>query len=141
MAALLTPNAPHLNHAWLQIYNERMTKLTPLSFVAITLVLAGCTTTTAIPDPAADDASAWTIYACESGKQVAATYPTTETARVRYQGQEHQMQIAISGSGARYVSDTLEWWTKGSETGAMGTLLTHQADGTSGDVLENCIAT
>lgn len=49
------------------------------------------------------------------------------------------MRIAVSGSGARYVSDGLEWWTKGSGAGAAGTLFRHLADGTSGEIIESCV--
>ncbi|MGV8923351.1 MAG: MliC family protein, partial [Thermomonas sp.] len=45
-----------------------------------------------------------------------------------------------SGSGARYVGSDLEWWTKGSGSGSEGTLLRHQADGTSGEIVESCKA-
>ena len=79
-------------------------------------------------------------YTCESGAEIVASYPSTETATIRYQGAQHEMAIAVSASGARYVGDGLEWWTKGSGSGSEGTLLEHLADGTSGDVLENCTA-
>ena len=68
-------------------------------------------------------------YRCESGEAITATYPSTDSATV---------QIAVSGSGARYVGGELEWWTKGSGTGSVGTLFRHNADGTSGDSVEVC---
>lgn len=88
--------------------------------------------TTPAPDPAAQ-----TTYACESGTTILASYPTDDTAVVEYEGQTLQMTIAESGSGARYVGGELEWWTKGMDE---GTLFRHNADGTSGDLVETCAA-
>lgn len=78
------------------------------------------------------------IYVCESGAVINAAYPDTDSATLHYRGHTLQLKIAISASGARYVDERLEWWTKGSGPGAQGTLLRHNADGTSGDVLERC---
>ncbi len=83
-------------------------------------------------------ASALHHYRCDSGQELAASYATTDTAKVRYQGREYDMHIAVSGSGARYVGGGLEWWTKGSGRGAEGTLFKHMADGSSGAILERC---
>lgn len=90
----------------------------------------------AVPAPPDDSAAADapSKFACKSGKTVEATYPTTETATVVYDGKTIAMKIAVSGSGARYTGDGLEWWTKGNE-GTMSKLL---PDGTSGDIIENC---
>ena len=77
-------------------------------------------------------------YRCESGEVITATYPSTDFATVQYKGTDYTMQIAVSGSGARYVSEDLEWWTKGSGSGSEGTLFQHMADGTSGDSIERC---
>ena len=55
-------------------------------------------------------------YQCESGETILATYRSTDSARV---------QIAVSGSGARYVGGGLEWWTKGSGAESEGTLFRH----------------
>lgn len=77
-------------------------------------------------------------YRCQSGKTVAATYPTPDSATIQYQGVSHTLQIAVSGSGSRYVGEGFEWWTKGSGTGSEGTLFQHQADGTTGESLEFC---
>lgn len=77
-------------------------------------------------------------YRCESGEVIIATYSSTESATVQYKGSTYSMQIAVSGSGARYVGGELEWWTKGSGTGSEGTLFRHNADGTSGDSVEVC---
>ncbi len=77
-------------------------------------------------------------YRCESGETMRVTYPSTDSARVQYQGREYNMKIAVSGSGSRYVGNDLEWWTKGAGVGSEGTLLRHLADGTSGDIIELC---
>lgn len=77
-------------------------------------------------------------YQCESGKTVDATYPSNDSATIEYQGNTYSMQIAVSASGARYVGDGLEWWTKSSGPESEGILLHHLADGTSGDIVESC---
>jgi membrane-bound inhibitor of C-type lysozyme len=52
-------------------------------------------------------------YACEDGRSVLARYPDTKTALLEIAGVSHSLKIARSGSGARYVGDGLQWWTKG----------------------------
>ncbi len=78
-------------------------------------------------------------YQCESGATIVATYPSTSSARVEYQGNSYSMQIAVSASGARYVGGELEWWTKGSGSGSEATLFLHLPDGSSGESVEVCI--
>lgn len=78
-------------------------------------------------------------YRCENGETISATYASTDAATIQYKGQSHAMRIAVSGSGARYVGDGLEWWTKGSGVGAAGTLFHHLADGTTGEIVERCV--
>lgn len=95
--------------------------------------------TPAIASPQPQSAPATRSYRCESGETVNATYPSTDTATIQYKGQNHEMRIAVSGSGTRYVGDGLEWWTKGSGAGAAGTLFRHQADGTTGEIVETCV--
>lgn len=84
----------------------------------------------AVASPQPRPAPAMRGYRCESGETI--------TATIQYRGQSHEMQIAVSGSGARYVGEDLEWWTKGSGAGAAGTLFRHLADGTSGEIIESC---
>ncbi|CBL46176.1 Hypothetical protein HDN1F_25930 [gamma proteobacterium HdN1] len=111
----------------------------PLAFAA-TLLVFGCTNTQHAPQKlqaSAADAQSFThTYRCESGETIAANYPTTDSATIQYKGHSHPMNIAISASGARYVGDGLEWWTKGSD----GTLSTLNADSTSGESIERCKA-
>lgn len=85
------------------------------------------------------ESGAKVTYRCESGRTVEASYPTDSTAVVDYEGQTYEMEIAVSGSGARYVGGGLEWWTKGGGPGAEGTLFRHDAaSGASGETLELC---
>lgn len=110
---------------------------------ACTLLIAACATSQQQDDPAAASSPATPViydYECESGETIMASYPNPDSARVRYQGATYRMQIAVSGSGARYVGDGLEWWTKGSNTGSQGTLFQHNADDTSGKLLASCTA-
>lgn len=112
---------------------------------SIAALSAGCTASEKEPETqvnsTAEVASSETVthnYRCESGEAISAQYVTTDSAIVQYKGKTYRMQIAISGSGARYVDNELEWWTKGSGAGSEGTLFHHLADGTSGDRIESC---
>lgn len=80
-------------------------------------------------------------YRCKSGETIAAVYSTPDTASVQYKGRDYRMKITVSASGARYVGNGLEWWTKGTGQGAEGTLLRHLDDGTSGEIIERCTET
>ena len=63
-----------------------------------------------------------TTYACTDGSIVHASYPTTDTARVSYNGRTIAMTIAVSADGARYVGGGWEWWTKGMTEGTLSAL-------------------
>ncbi|WP_025040744.1 MliC family protein [Nitrosospira briensis] len=78
-------------------------------------------------------------YHCKSGHTVDASYHSSTTAIVRYEGRAREMIVAISGSGARYVGGGLEWWTKGVGQGSQGTLFRHEDDGTTGEIIEMCV--
>ena len=80
------------------------------------------------------------MVAISGAKSITAEYSSTDTATVRYKTRTYTMQIAISGSGARYVGEGFERWTKSSGPGSEGTLFRHQADDTTGEILERCIA-
>lgn len=54
-----------------------------------------------------------TVYSCADGRTVSATYPDPQTAVVEIDGGVRTLKIAVSASGARYVGDGLQWWTKG----------------------------
>ncbi len=117
--------------------------LAPITFASILLVSA-CDSSPSIDNdqqaPVAASTSNAHNYRCKSGETIAATYASTDAATVSYKGSDHKMEIAVSGSGARYVGSDLEWWAKGSGSGSEGTLFRHQADGTSGEIVESCKA-
>ena len=109
-------------------------------FLFVFLSACGNSTSRGTPSPdPSGKASMSLTYQCDSGKTIMAAYPTDSTAVVEYDNRRIQMKIAVSGSGARYVGERLEWWTKGSGEGATGTLFRHLEDGTSGEVIEQCL--
>lgn len=116
--------------------------LAPLVLSSILLVSACANSphnVTAAPSPVmAQPPVSVHSYHCESGERIVANYPSTESATVQYKGRTYNMFIAVSGSGARYVSGDLEWWTKGNGPGSEGRLLHHNVDGTPGVVIEHC---
>ncbi|ODT87963.1 MliC family protein [Phenylobacterium sp. SCN 70-31] len=69
----------------------------------------------ATPAGAAQGADGWRVYVCADGRIVRALYPDTETARLKLETGEQALKIAISASGARYVGQGVQWWTKGDE--------------------------
>lgn len=56
-------------------------------------------------------------YQCENGLLLKATYPTPDSANIVYQREHEAMVTAPSASGARYVGDHWEWWTRGDKEG------------------------
>lgn len=115
--------------------NGKAMKIAGLVAVAWLALATGCTLFQATPSTPVSYR-----YACESGQTIVATYPAADRAMVRYQERELDMLIAISGSGARYVGNGLEWWTRGSGPGSEGTLFHHLANGTTGEIVEICTA-
>lgn len=115
-----------------------MKLLAPLTLVSALLVSACAGFPQDDPGTQAMSSPSAHHYQCESGKTIAATYSSTDSARVHYEGTTYNLHIAISASGARYVGDELEWWTKGTGRGSEGTLFQHMDDGTSGDIIERC---
>ncbi|HMN20645.1 MAG TPA: MliC family protein [Ottowia sp.] len=111
--------------------------LRPLFLLAPVLLASACAPQ-ARPGTKTLAATLTQNYVCASGARIVASYPDTDSAIVQYQGEAHRLGIAVSAGGARYVGERIEWWTKGSGAGASGTLLRHNADGTSGEVLELC---
>ena len=63
-----------------------------------------------------------TTYACDDGRSLKASYPDADTAVVELGGRTHTLKIAVSASGARYVGDGLQWWTKGMTDGQLSPL-------------------
>ncbi|WP_299235278.1 MliC family protein [uncultured Halomonas sp.] len=117
-------------------------KTLTLVAIASLLLVAGCATSPQesgnAQDQQASSGSSMHQYQCDSGASIAAAYPDTDSATVEYQGKRYDMQIAASASGARYVGGGLEWWTKGAGSGAEGMLLQHEAEGSSGKLIERC---
>ena len=72
--------------------------------------------------PATPAAATPTTYACDDGRTLKASYPDADTAVVELDGKTHTLKIAISASGARYVGDGLQWWTKGMTDGQLSPL-------------------
>ena len=126
---------PHTNST-----GSHMRIFLPLTISSI-LFLSACSRApqemVAVPPPA-PEASSTNNYACQSGATITATYPSTDSAMVKYKARTYDMKIAVSASGARYVSEDLEWWTKGSGVGSEASLFRHMPDGTSGEIIETC---
>lgn len=105
---------------------------------AVALGTAGCSAASA-PGAATVADGAWITYGCESGRSLAASYPTDSIAFVRYAGATREMRVAVSASGARYTGDGMEWWTRGTGPGSTGRLSRFAGDeATASDVLESC---
>lgn len=105
-------------------------------------ILAGCAQPLFSDDaPTSSAGSTGTplTYRCESGATIQVHYPSNSTATVTYAEQTLAMTIAVSASGARYVGEQLEWWTKGAGVGSKGTLFRHEPDGTTGEAVERCV--
>lgn len=78
-------------------------------------------------------------YACESGQTITARYPDQQTAEVTWQGRGYTLRTAASASGARYVGDGMEWWTRsrdGRETATLSEAPT--TGGPATELLERC---
>ncbi|KSB90761.1 hypothetical protein AS593_16940 [Caulobacter vibrioides] len=71
--------------------------------------------------PAAPEAKQ-IVYACGDGSVLKATYPDDKTAVVEYGGKTRTLTVAMSASGARYVGEGLQWWTKGMADGLVAPL-------------------
>jgi len=91
---------------------------------------------TGVPQPTPENAP--TPYDCNSGTQIKARYPDVNTAVVDYNASRHRMHVGMSADGARYVGDSLEWWTRGTGPNAEATLFVHADDGSTGRLLETC---
>ena len=99
------------------------------------LPLVACTTTSNELNQNLEPLPAKAIsYQCDSGNRIIVTYPTTDTAEVKYMDDKYQMKIAISASGARYVGDGLVWWTKGNEASMYKAVNNTE----TGEQIENC---
>ncbi|MBO1519535.1 MliC family protein [Oceanisphaera pacifica] len=115
-----------------------MKRITLIASVVLCAGLSACTVQSTSPSTVAASVNA-VEYRCESGLSILATYPNTDSATIDYQGNLHTLRIAKSASGARYIGQGLEWWTKGSGLGSQGTLSEHHQGGTIGQTLERCV--
>lgn len=53
-------------------------------------------------------------YECENGEKFKVAYPDNIHAiMIKNDGNVELFQIAISASGARYINENYQWWTKG----------------------------
>ena len=107
-----------------------------LMLLTCPLILSACTDTTSEQQ---QNRLLSTTYQCESGEKIVATYSTINSATIEYQNNSYKMTIAVSASGARYVGENYEWWTKGSGSGSLGSLFNHKENST-GEALESCTA-
>ena len=57
-------------------------------------------------------------YQCQSGEKIVVNYQSIEAIFLQYQGSHYKMSAAVSASGSRYITNDIEWWTKGSGAGA-----------------------
>ncbi|MEW4467656.1 MliC family protein [Parasphingorhabdus sp. JC815] len=79
-----------------------------------------------------------TTYKCEDGTVVEASYPDTDTATVVIGDKTVEMTTEVSASGARYVGDSWEWWTKGMTEGMLAPLAEGETTASAKGV--NCTA-
>lgn len=105
--------------------------VTRVAVLSTLIAIAGCTRPAAAPAAAAPEggpavaavadaaavdaplAADWRTYACADGRTIQAQYPDRSTAVLKQGDTEIRLTIAASASGARYVGEGLQWWTKG----------------------------
>ncbi len=91
--------------------------LTPFC-LALSLILMGCSakpTARARVEVTRDPVVPVTAYVCEDGRVVRALYLAQDRVRLMIEGNTYQLKAAVSGSGARYTGDGVQWWSKGDE--------------------------
>lgn len=67
-------------------------------------------------------------YRCTDGTELSVTYPTHKMAVLTLGGQDYELQISQSASGARYMNDEFEWWGKGEDEGMLSTVVNGKVD-------------
>jgi membrane-bound inhibitor of C-type lysozyme len=84
--------------------------------MAAAFMLAGCNTTGPLPGNEKAQKTQVT-YQCSDGEQLAATYYNGDPNRLAIVKKGNQpalvMVNVVAGSGAKYVGNIYEWWTKG----------------------------
>lgn len=73
----------------------------------------GCSAPAPAPPPPVQPEPAWTAYACADGRSLLAAYPDSRHADLRLDGSTYRLAQAVSGSGARFTGEGLQWWIKG----------------------------
>jgi len=81
-----------------------------------TLFLLGCQTSTTTTTAAAS------TYICADGRTVEASYPDHENAVLTIGNETFHLHTERSASGARYVGDNWQWWTKGMQDAQLAPL-------------------
>ena len=76
--------------------------------------------------PSRSEADTVTYYICEDGSTIAARYPTPDTARILHEERSIDLNLARSASGARYVGEGWQWWTKGMIEGTLTSLAANE---------------
>lgn len=106
---------------------------TPLSgqVLVLVMILTGCS-------QLSEPESTRTAYECDSGRTIHVPYTSDELAIVEYRGRTIRLTSAVSASGARYIGEDLEWWTKGSSPGSEG-ILSSKGAGGAGEIMESCV--
>ena len=75
------------------------------------LLTGACQSPLPAPAPGAGP-KAEAVYRCADGRTATAAY-ADQRATLEIGGRSYALHIALSGSGARYVGEGLQWWTKG----------------------------
>jgi membrane-bound inhibitor of C-type lysozyme len=67
------------------------------------------------------------VYRCANGERLRVDYRRDETVLIEYRGEIKLLTLAPTASGARYVGDGQQWWTKGQADGVLSRLEPGQA--------------
>lgn len=86
-----------------------------------TLLLAACQAGPR-PERSTDVAATAIVYRCDDGRQIQASYPDHDTAVLQFDDHRHVLHVALSASGARYIGDRWQWWTRGMHEGSLAPL-------------------
>lgn len=98
-------------------------RLSPIAFAVLIGPLAACQQQATAPKAEGPPASGpTTTYVCLDGRTIQAAYPDSDTAVLTLDGRTLNLKSVRSGSGARYVGDGLQWWTKGMTEGTIAPL-------------------
>jgi hypothetical protein len=121
----------------------------PRSTLAAILALlqAACTpeadpAAVAPPEPAAPasvpSAAPVVGYACDGGGVASVQYIDAATARLFYRGASHELRLAPSPRGARWIGETLEWQTTQADGLDQATLSKIEPDPVGATVIDRC---